>query len=132
MKFRYVHSIQNEFADALATLSSMIPHPNKNFTDPIPVRVHNQPAYCAHVQEETNGKPWFHDIKEYLVKGEYSKHANCTAVRTSTGVTPYMLVYGTEVVILAEVEVPSLRIIQEAELSDAEWVRSLYEQLPLI
>ncbi|XP_070006150.1 uncharacterized protein [Nicotiana sylvestris] len=43
-----------------------------------------------------------------------------------------MLVYGTEAVILAEVEIPSLRIIQEAELDDAEWVKSHYEQLDLI
>ncbi|XP_070015504.1 uncharacterized protein [Nicotiana sylvestris] len=55
-----------------------------------------------------------------------------TTVRTSTGVTTYMLVYGTEVVIPAEVEIPSLRIIQEAELSDAEWIQSRYEQLALI
>ncbi|XP_070005235.1 uncharacterized protein [Nicotiana sylvestris] len=43
-----------------------------------------------------------------------------------------MLVYGTEVVIPAKVEIPSLRIIQEAELSDVEWIRSHYEQLDLI
>ncbi|XP_070054347.1 uncharacterized protein [Nicotiana tomentosiformis] len=55
-----------------------------------------------------------------------------TTVRTSTGATPYLLVYGTEAVIPAVVEIPSLRIIQEAELSDAEWVRSRYEQLALI
>ena len=34
--------------------------------------------------------------------------------------TPYLLVYGTEEVILAEVDLPSLRIIQEAELNNAE------------
>ncbi|XP_070025896.1 uncharacterized protein [Nicotiana sylvestris] len=68
----------NEFADTLATLSSMIQHPDKNYIDPIPMRIHNQPAYCAHVEEETNGKPWFHDIKEYLSKGEYPEHANHT------------------------------------------------------
>ncbi|XP_070041276.1 uncharacterized protein [Nicotiana tomentosiformis] len=55
-----------------------------------------------------------------------------TTIRTSTGVTPYLLVYGTEAVIPAEVEIPSLRIIQEAELSDAEWIRSRYEKLALI
>ncbi|XP_070032289.1 uncharacterized protein [Nicotiana tomentosiformis] len=55
-----------------------------------------------------------------------------TTVRTSTRATPYLLVYGTEAVIPAEVEIPSLRIIQEAELSDAEWVRSWYEQLAII
>ncbi|XP_070029007.1 uncharacterized protein [Nicotiana sylvestris] len=43
-----------------------------------------------------------------------------------------MLVYGTEAVIPAEVEIPSLRIIQEVELGDAEWVESRYEQLALI
>nr|XP_009767343.1 PREDICTED: uncharacterized protein LOC104218522 [Nicotiana sylvestris] len=43
-----------------------------------------------------------------------------TTVRTSTGETLYLLVYGTEAVIPAEVQIPSLRIIQEVELSDAE------------
>ncbi|XP_075091519.1 uncharacterized protein LOC142171724 [Nicotiana tabacum] len=55
-----------------------------------------------------------------------------TTVRTSTRATPYLLVYCIEVVIPTEVEIPSLRIIQEAELSDAKWVRSRYEQLALI
>ncbi|XP_070042874.1 uncharacterized protein [Nicotiana tomentosiformis] len=55
-----------------------------------------------------------------------------TTVRISTGATLYLLGYGTEAVIPAEVEIPSLRIIQEAELSDAKWIRSHYEQLALI
>ncbi|XP_070023433.1 uncharacterized protein [Nicotiana sylvestris] len=55
-----------------------------------------------------------------------------TTVRTSTGETPYMLVYGTEAVIPTEKEIPSLRIIQEAELDDAKWVKGRYEQLALI
>nr|XP_009792905.1 PREDICTED: uncharacterized protein K02A2.6-like [Nicotiana sylvestris] len=55
-----------------------------------------------------------------------------TTVHTSTGATPYLLVYGTEVVIPIEVEIASLRIIQKAELSDAEWVRSRQEQLGLM
>ncbi|XP_070025881.1 uncharacterized protein [Nicotiana sylvestris] len=78
---------QNEFVDALVTLSSMIQHPDKNFIDHIPVRIHKQSAYCTRVEEETNGKPWFHDIKEYLAKGEYPEHANhtqkCTLWRLS-------------------------------------------------
>ncbi|XP_070053435.1 uncharacterized protein [Nicotiana tomentosiformis] len=68
IEFRHVPRIQNEFADTLATLSSMIQHPDKNFIDPIPVSIHNQSAYCAHVEEEADGNPWFHDIKEYLAK----------------------------------------------------------------
>ncbi|XP_070019867.1 uncharacterized protein [Nicotiana sylvestris] len=55
-----------------------------------------------------------------------------TTVHKSTRATPYMLVYGTEAIIPVEVEIPSLRIIQEAKLSDAEWIMSRYEQLDLI
>ncbi|XP_070025326.1 uncharacterized protein [Nicotiana sylvestris] len=229
----------------------MIHHPDKNFIDHIPVSIHNQSAYYAHVEEDTDGKPWFHDIKEYLAKGEYPggnlyrrtpdsgllrcvdakeasklleeihagtcvphmndfilakkilkagyswmtmetdcvhdlmkvicetfkiKHKDSTTyipqmkgavedtnknmkkilkkmvenhtqwheklpfallgyntiVCISIGATPYLLVYGTEAVIPAEVEFSSLSIIQEAKLSDAEWIRCRYEKLALI
>nr|XP_004239619.1 uncharacterized protein LOC101251984 [Solanum lycopersicum] len=46
--------------------------------------------------------------------------------------TPYLLVYGTEAVVPVEVEIPFLRIIQEAELSNAEWVNKRIDQLALI
>ncbi|XP_070040710.1 uncharacterized protein [Nicotiana tomentosiformis] len=87
IEFKHVPRIQNEFADALATLFSMIQHPDKNFIDHILVGIHNQPAYCAHVEEEIYGNPLYHDIKEYLAKGEYPEHANhtqkCTLRRLS-------------------------------------------------
>ncbi|XP_070020842.1 uncharacterized protein [Nicotiana sylvestris] len=44
IEFRHVPKIQNEFTDALTTLSSMIQHPDKNYIDPILVRIHNHPA----------------------------------------------------------------------------------------
>nr|XP_009623686.1 uncharacterized protein LOC104114853 [Nicotiana tomentosiformis] len=56
----------------------------------------------------------------------------CTIVRTSIGAMSYMLVYRTEAVIPVEVEILSLRIIQEAKLDDAEWIRVRQEQLMLI
>ncbi|XP_070039926.1 uncharacterized protein [Nicotiana tomentosiformis] len=55
-----------------------------------------------------------------------------TTVRTSVGTTPYLLVYGTEAVIPAEVEIPSLRIIVEAEIEDDEWVKAQLEKLTMI
>ena len=58
-EFQHVPRIQNEFADALATMSSMIQHPDKNYIDPILVKIHDLPAYCAHVEEEANEKPYF-------------------------------------------------------------------------
>ncbi|XP_059291522.1 uncharacterized protein LOC132045007 [Lycium ferocissimum] len=72
-----------------------------------------------------NYKCW-HEQLPYVFLGYW------TTARTSTGATPYFLIYRTKVVIPAEVEIPSLRIIQEAELDNAEWVRSRYEQLALI
>ncbi|XP_070014548.1 uncharacterized protein [Nicotiana sylvestris] len=77
-KFQHIPRVQNEFADALATLSSMIQHLDTNFIDPIQVKIHDQPAYCTHVEEEADGKPWFHDIIKYLIKGEYPELANAT------------------------------------------------------
>ncbi|XP_070011085.1 uncharacterized protein [Nicotiana sylvestris] len=55
-----------------------------------------------------------------------------TIVRTSVGATPYLLVYGTEAVIPAEVETPSLRIVVEANIDDDEWVKTRLEQVSLI
>ncbi|XP_070032223.1 uncharacterized protein [Nicotiana tomentosiformis] len=67
---------QNEFADTLATLSSMIQHPDNTFIDPTPIGIHKQATYCAHVEEEIDENPWFHDNKKYLEKGEYPESAN--------------------------------------------------------
>ncbi|XP_070042437.1 uncharacterized protein [Nicotiana tomentosiformis] len=78
IEFKHVPRIQNEFVDALATLSSIIQHPDNNFIDPIPIGIHKQPTYCAHVEEEIDGNPWFHDIKEYLEKGEYPENTTYT------------------------------------------------------
>ncbi|XP_055814481.1 uncharacterized protein LOC129884162 [Solanum dulcamara] len=72
-----------------------------------------------------NHRGW-HEMLSYALLGYR------TTVRTSIGATPYLLVYGTEAVIPVEVEIPSLRIIQEAELSNADWVRNRIEHLALI
>ncbi|XP_070040835.1 uncharacterized protein [Nicotiana tomentosiformis] len=53
-------------------------------------------------------------------------------MRKSTGTMPYMLIYGTEAVVPIEVEISSLRVIQETKLDDAEWIRVNQEQLMLI
>ena len=37
-----------------------------------------------------------------------------------------------EAVLLIEVEIPSLRVLKEVELEEAEWVQTQYEQLSLI
>ncbi|XP_047249396.1 uncharacterized protein K02A2.6-like [Capsicum annuum] len=72
-----------------------------------------------------NDKSW-HEILPYALLGYR------TTIRTSTGATPYLLVYRNETVIPVEVEIPYLRIIQEVVLSNEEWVRARCEQLMLI
>lgn len=59
----------------------------------------------------------------------YAFLAYRTSIRTSTGTTPYPLVYGMEAVLPVEVEIPSLRILMEAELEETEWVQTRYDQL---
>ncbi len=54
----------------------------------------------------------YHDWHEML---PYALLAYRTSVRTSTGSTPYALVYGMEAVLPVEVEIPSLRVLIEAE-----------------
>ncbi|RDX76295.1 Gypsy retrotransposon integrase-like protein 1, partial [Mucuna pruriens] len=70
-------------------------------------------------------KDW-HDMLPYAL------HGYRTSVRTSTGATPYSLVYGTEAVLLVEVEIPSLRVLAKAKLDESEWVESWLDQLNLI
>ncbi|PKI75686.1 hypothetical protein CRG98_003946 [Punica granatum] len=55
-----------------------------------------------------------------------------TSIRSSTGATPYSLVYDMEVVPPIEVEIPSMRVLAETELEEAEWAKQCCEQLNLI
>ncbi|XP_070050127.1 uncharacterized protein [Nicotiana tomentosiformis] len=253
VEFRHIPRIHNEIADALATLASMLHHPDEIYVDPLRIQIRDQHAYCNVVEEELDGEPWFHDVKEYIKSGVYPAHATgdqkrtirrlasgfflsggilykrtpdlgllrcidakqastimaevhsgviitdnaanlnshlmkevCqqfkvthrnstpyrpkangaveaanknikkilrkmvqgsrqwheklpfallgyrTTVRTSIGATPYLLVYGTEAVIPAEVEIPSLRVVVETEIDNDEWVKTRLEQLSLI
>ena len=62
----------------------------------------------------------------------FSLHGYRTSVCTSTGATPFSLVYGMEVVLPVEVEIPSLCMLMEAKLTEAEWCQTRYDQLNLI
>ena len=70
--------------------------------------------------------------KDWHGKLPFVLHAYQTGVRTSTGATPSLLVYRMEVVLPIEVEIPSLWVLREVKLKEAEWVQAQYEQLNLI
>ena len=52
VKFRHIPRIHNEIADALATLSSMLQHPDKAYIDPVHIQSRDQHAYCNAVEED--------------------------------------------------------------------------------
>ncbi|GAU31738.1 hypothetical protein TSUD_146250 [Trifolium subterraneum] len=62
----------------------------------------------------------------------FALHGYRTSVRTSTGAPPFSLVYGMEAVLPVEVEIPSMRVLMETELAEAEWCQNRYDQLNLI
>ncbi|XP_055801332.1 uncharacterized protein LOC129870542 [Solanum dulcamara] len=82
IEFRHIPRAQNEFADALATMSSMIQHPDKNYIDPIKINVQDQPAYYFHMDEEMDGEPWYYDIVRYLKEGDYPEGISNIQKRT--------------------------------------------------
>ncbi|XP_070007380.1 uncharacterized protein [Nicotiana sylvestris] len=75
LEFRHIPRVYNEAADALATLASMLHHPDKIHVDPLHIQVRDQHAYCNIMEEERDGEPWFYDVKEYLRMGIYPEKA---------------------------------------------------------
>ena len=47
----------------------------------------------------------------------FSLHGYRTSARTSTGASPFSLVYGMEVFLPIEIQIPSLRIMKDAGLN---------------
>ncbi|XP_057969446.1 uncharacterized protein LOC131158597 [Malania oleifera] len=70
--------------------------------------------------------------KDWHDKLPFALMAYKTTVRTSIGATPFSLVYKMEAMVPIEVEIPSLRVLNEAKLTKAEWIQSWYDQLNLI
>ena len=62
----------------------------------------------------------------------FALHGYRTSARTSTGATPYSLVYGMEAVLPIEVQIPSLRIMKDASLNEDDWIQTRLDQLNLI
>ncbi|XP_070049686.1 uncharacterized protein [Nicotiana tomentosiformis] len=82
VEFSHIPRIHNGIDDALATLASMLHHPDKAYVDPVHIQMHDQHAYCNMVEEELDGKPWFNDIKECFKSGIYPIHVTGDQKRT--------------------------------------------------
>ena len=54
----------------------------------------------------------------------FALHGYRTSARTSTWETPYSLVYGMEAVLPIEIQIPSLRIMKDADLNEDDWIQT--------
>ena len=67
--------------------------------------------------------------RDWSEKLPFALWAYRTSFRTSTGVTTYSLVYGMEAVLPFEIEMGSLRVALEQQITEAEWVQLQFDQL---
>ena len=72
---RYTHlpRAQNQFADALATLASMIDIPADASVRPLLIKLKSVPAYCCLIDDTKidDGLPWYHHIYHFMRLGVY-------------------------------------------------------------
>ncbi|XP_070002048.1 uncharacterized protein [Nicotiana sylvestris] len=92
IEFRNIPRIHNEVADALATLASMLHHPDKTYVDPLHIQVRDRHAYCNVVEEELDSEPWFHDIREYIRMGVHKDliHSPPSELHTMSTPSPFV------------------------------------------
>ena len=77
---RYIHlpRAENRFADALASLASVIRIPTGVIVQPLLIKTRSAPAYCCLIGDIENQDvlPWYHDIYQFLSCGAYSESAS--------------------------------------------------------
>ncbi|XP_056175903.1 uncharacterized protein LOC130140478 [Syzygium oleosum] len=83
ISFEYLPRSQNQFADALATLSSMLQVMKGLDTELLRIEILERPAYCMTIANEPDGKPWYYDIMIYLQKGEFPRGSEMKQVAKS-------------------------------------------------
>ena len=70
--------------------------------------------------------------RDWSEKLPFALWAYRTSFRTSTGAMPYPLVYGMEAVLPVEIEMGSLRVTLEQQISETEQAQSRFDQLSLL
>jgi len=75
IQFEHVPREKNQIADALATLAAMMTLNDDDGVEHVKIHYQDAPAYCTAIDEEPDGKPWYHDILVYIKCQEYPPHA---------------------------------------------------------
>ncbi|KAA3473760.1 RNA-directed DNA polymerase (Reverse transcriptase), Ribonuclease H-like protein [Gossypium australe] len=81
--FNYLPRDENQMADALATLASMIKVNRPQDIRPIQMSILEVPIHYYNVEEEErDDHPWYHDVLRYIKNREYPEHATENEKRT--------------------------------------------------
>ncbi|XP_040948608.1 uncharacterized protein [Gossypium hirsutum] len=82
--FRYLPREENQMADALATLATMIKVNKQEDMKPIQMSIYEAPAHCGNidVEEEKDNHPWYQDMLRYVKNQEYPDQAAENEKRT--------------------------------------------------
>ena len=75
-----------------------------------------------HITVHKNGRDW--NLQINLTLWVYT-----TSIHTPTGATPFALTYGVEVIILLEVEIPSLRVSLKGLVTDEDYYAMRLQEL---
>ncbi|XP_058189210.1 uncharacterized protein LOC131306800 [Rhododendron vialii] len=75
--FTHVPRMQNHFADALATLASMLELPIREKLRPVMIEQRGKHVYeyVMNIEDLEDGLPWYHDIWNFVEKGEFPAEA---------------------------------------------------------
>ncbi|PKI75092.1 hypothetical protein CRG98_004566 [Punica granatum] len=70
ISFTYTPRMKNQFADALATLASMVSITKENLIKPLEFEIAKGPAHCDMIKA-VDGKPWYADIKHLMQTDQF-------------------------------------------------------------
>ncbi|RVW98361.1 hypothetical protein CK203_034255 [Vitis vinifera] len=65
--------------------------------------------------------------RDWLEKLPFALWAYRTSFRTSTGATPYLLVYGMEAVLPVEIENGFVEVALEQQIPEADWAQVRFD-----
>ncbi|KAF3624206.1 putative WD repeat-containing protein 43-like [Capsicum annuum] len=130
VKFRHIPKIRNEIADALATLSSMLKHPDKAYIDPVHIQSRDQHAYFAGLlKSKRTREDWESVAKDVTSFVTNDLDERCSRVlglsynHLTSGLKTCLLHFG---IFLEDSEIPTKKLMRSWM---AEWFLKLEKDL---
>ncbi|KAA3466169.1 Gypsy retrotransposon integrase-like protein 1 [Gossypium australe] len=93
--FSYLPREENQMADALASLASMIKISKQEDMKPIQMSIYEVPTHCYNVDEgERDDYPWYQDILRYMRNRKYPEQATENDKKTLRRLACDYVIYG--------------------------------------